>query len=222
MAVRIDADRVEMEVVDVAGGLDGDVEGFVEPHVVEAVPLEEHATGGDVDLLHDPLDESAVDGATDRREVGADLVVDRDQCRVSRRDHDLVEVGLVAVASPDPGDLVVRRVGDHERATVAAEDGALPPCQHRRAAIALDAEVDRGHLRARLEPERLAEPIEDQRAARLRGGRRRGKAERGEEDSAPSLPGAGGEDLDRGREQVRPGDEVVGGGIGVSHARTSP
>ena len=46
MAVVVDADRVEVEVVDVAVPGDGGLEGFLEVDVIEAVPLEEHAADG--------------------------------------------------------------------------------------------------------------------------------------------------------------------------------
>jgi hypothetical protein len=49
--------------------------------VVEAVPLEDDLAALDLDLLDDPLDEPSVDRSADRREVGAELVVDRDQRR---------------------------------------------------------------------------------------------------------------------------------------------
>ncbi len=57
LAVAVDRDRVEMEVVDVARGGDLGAVGLVEADVVEAVPLEEHALAVDVDLLDDPHDD---------------------------------------------------------------------------------------------------------------------------------------------------------------------
>ena len=65
-----------MEVVDVAVTGHAELGRLLERDVVEAVPLEQHASGRDVDLLDHALDEAPVDRPADPRQVGADLVVD--------------------------------------------------------------------------------------------------------------------------------------------------
>ena len=70
MAVVVDADRVEVQVVDVPVRRDGELERLVKGDVVEAVPLEQDPTGWDVDLLDDALDQAGVDGTADAGEVG--------------------------------------------------------------------------------------------------------------------------------------------------------
>ena len=88
--VGVDPDRVQVEVVDVTVGREGELGRLLERDVIEAVPLEQDASSRDIDLLDDPLDQASVDRAADAREIGTDLVVDRDQGRVARRDHELV------------------------------------------------------------------------------------------------------------------------------------
>ena len=68
-------------------------------------------------------------------------------------------------APPARGDRAVARVGDHVLADPVAElDAALPPRQHRAAAVALHAEVGRDQPRERVLPDRLAVVVDDHRA----------------------------------------------------------
>ena len=145
-------------------------------HVVEAVPLEQHAAGRDVDLLDDPLDDLPVAGPADSGQICAELAVDRDQCRSTRRDQEFVQIALVALAGLHSGDLAIAVIDDHaDTAAVAGGDLSLPPGQHRVAAIVLHPHVHRGRLRDRQEPDRLAVVVEQQGAVLAGARERRGE-----------------------------------------------
>ena len=59
--VRVDCDRVEVEVVEMPWIGRIDAVRLVERHVVEAVPLEQDASRVDIDLLDNTLDGITVD-----------------------------------------------------------------------------------------------------------------------------------------------------------------
>src|SRR5215212_3934132 len=88
--------------------------------MVDAVPLEEHLPGLDVQLLDDALPGYAILGASDGGEVPWHRVVDRKQCCVLRADLELVVVPVVAVGSPEPCYLAVGAIEDHVLALVLA------------------------------------------------------------------------------------------------------
>ena len=78
------------------------VVGLIQPDVLQAVPLEEHLSGLDVDLLDYTVENFSVYGTADAREGPGHFAVDRDQCRILGRDEELVVVPLEAVACPYP------------------------------------------------------------------------------------------------------------------------
>ena len=136
-----------------------------------------------------------------RREVGRERQVDGDQRGAALGEQELVEVGGVAVARADARDLAVAGAHDHAVAlTVAAVDAALPPGEHGRAPVALDAEVRRRPLGQRPEPDRLAAVVDDQRPALAR------PRDGGDQQPARGRT-AGGRHRERGRLQIRPRPE---------------
>ena len=219
VAVGGETDRVDVEVV--VGRVRVARGGLVavgDRHVVEAVPLEQHAAGGQVDLLDDPVVDLAVARATGRGEVAAGLVVGLDQRRVLRGQEERVLVGEVAVAGMHVGDDVVGGVGDHALAVAVprpAEGRALPPGEDRAPLVALDSHVA-GHLarRQRPEPHRPAQVVDDQRPCLLA---RSGRAVLGaEDDQARPEPGVTVEDTDLRRPQVGNARGARAGGPGVA------
>ena len=78
-------------------------------------------------------------------QVQVDRVERVDPGRALRRQPDLVQVGVVAVAGADVGDGLVGGVVDHVLALAEAdfEDASLPPGQDRLALVLLDLEVGR-------------------------------------------------------------------------------
>ena len=191
---------------------------LVQRHVVEAVPLEEHAAAGHVDLLDDPVVDLAVGRTTDGREVPACLVVGGDQRSTLRGEHERVLVRVVAVAGAHVRDHVVRGVGDDSLALAVPRAGdapSLPPGQNRASPVALDAYVA-GYLARweRPEPDGPAAIVDDQRAALL--SRAGGQVLGAQEDKARGEPGGAIQDRDRGGPQVA---NTVGGRPGGGQAR---
>ena len=166
VAVLVEVDGVDVEVVvRRRGGGRHRRLALGHRHVVEAVPLEQHAARGDVDLLDHAVEDRPVRGAADRREVVRHLVVDRDQRRPLRRQHELVPVGVEAVPGVDGRDHVVVRVDDVVDALAVPDAGvarALPPREDGLAAVGLGAEVpDLVAGRERVEPDRPAAVVDD-------------------------------------------------------------
>jgi hypothetical protein len=98
--------------------------------VVEAVPLEQDAAGGDVDLLDDAVEHRPADRPADRREVVRHLVVDRDQRRPLRRERELVAVGAEAAARLRGRDHVVVLIDHVVDALAVADPVWLEPSHH--------------------------------------------------------------------------------------------
>ncbi len=85
------------------------------------------------------------------------------------REQDLVQVGAVAVAGADRGDLLVGAVVDHVFALAEAhlDDAALPPGERRLAFVGLHLEVGGGVLaRQRVKPHQRAVLFGDHRPGR--------------------------------------------------------
>src|SRR5215213_3262135 len=133
--------------------------------MIYAVPLEEHLSGLDVQLLDDALPGYAILGASDGRMIPWHRVVDREQRCVLRAYEELVVVPVVAVGSPEPGYLAVGAVEDHVLALVLAR--CLHPSEHGFAPVGLNLEVHRPPIRVlqRTEPHHPAAIVDDQRAA---------------------------------------------------------
>jgi hypothetical protein len=124
---------------------------LLETDVVQAVPLEQHLTGRDVDLLHDPVEDHAVGRTAHRRQVARDLVVGDDQGGAARGEAELVGVRGQPVAGPHRGDDLVAAVDDVvDPLPVAGPLVALslPPGQDRLAPVALHPEVGHPWFRA--------------------------------------------------------------------------
>ena len=110
--------------------------------MVGTVPLEQHAPGPDVDLLHDAVDDLLVRRAAEGGEVGRVAGVGEDQRGVAPGDEGPVAVGGLSVPGVDRGDLPVVVVVDVVGALgQATETGALPERQHRLAPVGLGPEV---------------------------------------------------------------------------------
>jgi hypothetical protein len=165
--------------------------------MVEASPFPDQATARKCELLDDPADDPAAPAAADAREIPRPHFVARDEGRVLRRDHELVQVTVEAARSREAGKLAVGRVDDDPLAGAETVHGfALPPRQDRRAAEGLDLEVGHGLVRDRMEPDELAVVVDDHGAALPRPGGRC------EEHEPPRGSAGGVEHLDRRRLQV--------------------
>ena len=198
---------VDVEGVEgtVQGGPPRGVVGARQRHVVEEVPLAADQAGGEVDFLEQGVGDGRFARTADRAQVAADRVIDGDQGGVARRQLEFVQVGLVAVAGPNHGDLPVGAVRDHPsgRAAAAGHERILPPGEHRLAAVALHAQVAGPCSgRQRVEPDQPAVFVEDHRAvlALSRVGR---------EEQVPAGLARAPRDGHRRRAQVRSRDEAL-------------
>src|SRR5215204_3373519 len=139
---------------------------LVEPDVIEAVPLEEHLAGLDVDLLGDPVEHHAVYRATHTRQIPLYFAVDGYKGCILGCYEELVMVSLIAVASPHPGYLPVRMVADHVLTLAVAGVETLPPGKNRLALVGLHLEVESVPRRITVQgmkPYWLAPIVEDHR-----------------------------------------------------------
>src|SRR5207302_8945406 len=157
-----DLDRIEVDVVVRRSFLPLRLAGrrrvrLVEPDRWPAVPLPQDLAGRNVDLLDDAVEDPALLRSADGGQVDVELVVDREQSRVSRSDHELVDVAGIAVAGADLRDLPVPVVVD---GVVAAADAhrcaPAPPGENGFAAVLLHLEVGDAVSRERVEPDDLA------------------------------------------------------------------
>jgi len=99
--VVVDGDRVQVHVVPVAA--DRPV-GLADRDVVPAVPLHQHGSRAEVDLLEDRVLDRGVARAADVAQViGGDLV-GRQECGAAVGEEELVQVALAAVAGVEVGD----------------------------------------------------------------------------------------------------------------------
>ena len=135
-----------------------------------AVPLEQHASGGDRDLLDDSLEDSPSLRSAVGREIHVHLSIDREERRISRRDQELVYVAAQSVTGVDRRDGSVGGVGDD---VVAAPDShgraSAPPGEDGLSAIALHAKVGNALRVERIEPDDVALIVDDHRSG-LRDG----------------------------------------------------
>ena len=197
--VRVHADRVQVDVVPV--GAEAPV-GVGDRDVVEAVPLEQHAPGRDVDLLEDRILDRAVLGAADGPQVVAGHEVGREQRGPAVGQQELMEIAAHSVAGVHVRQGRVRGVGDHVAPDAVPEhDLALPPRERGAAHVALHPEVGGDEARQRLLPHRVSAIGEDDRSG-LRVGRRVVRREQ-EQPRRDDLPARG--DRQRGDPQVRAG-----------------
>ena len=155
----IERDRVEVVRVPQALGRNLRVRR-AERDVVERMPLEQHETGTDVDLLHDRVDRPAP-------HAGKMHGPGRGDVRVALGgDEEFVRVLVEAVGGLHGRDLLVVAVVDDALAPAVARVGvSLPPREHRLPEQVLHPEVgDRELLgyRIREEPDDLAVGVEDQ------------------------------------------------------------
>ena len=162
-------DRVDVNVI--PGVFPGGdvVERVPQRNVPERVPLPHHQAGLDVDLLDDRVQQDPVRGAVHRGEVHVDRVEGVDPGGALGREQDLVQVGAVAVAGADGGDLLVGAVVDHVFALAEPhlDDAALPPGERRFAFVALHLEVGGGvPARQRVKPHQRAVLFGDHRPGR--------------------------------------------------------
>ena len=211
VVVGVDADRVEVEVVDVPRGVGRRPVRLVHGDVVEAVPLEEHLAFLDVELLDDPFGHLTARRSPDRGEVRGHRVVDREERGAAFGDQELVEIAAVPVSAVHALELAVATVVDHAASAVGASGRALVPGEDGLAAVGLRAEVLRQLGRKRQEPDWLAAVVEDHRAEQARGCRLRREhrvvAGRCDEDEAGRSPRRRRVDRDRRRVPARLGHE---------------
>jgi hypothetical protein len=155
--------------------------------VLEAVPLEEHLPGRDVELLGYAVQHNAVCRAAHRGEVHRHLVVDRDQRNAFGRDQELVVVARVAVPRSEPPHLPVGAVEDDVLALAVAGVVADPPGEHRLAPVPLHLEVHHVQILVLQEaqPHGLSVVVEDH-ASVLPRTVLLGSVLRGDEDAARS------------------------------------
>ena len=166
--------------------------------LVGAVPFEQHLTGGDVDLLHDPVEDLPFLRSSHRRDVPRPRLVDRDQGRVPLRDQELVDVAREAVACRHGRDRVVGVVHDLVVAVADAVDrAAAPPGQDGLPEVRLNAEVGDALRIERLVPDEPPAVVDDHQA------RSPDVLLRGEEDVARRRVGCGGLDLHDRRLEIR-------------------
>ena len=97
--VRVDAHRIDVEVVERgARSRRHRAVTLTERHVIETVPLEDHPSRRDVELLDDAVRNIPILGPADRGQIVRDGVVHRDEGGVSIRDLELVRVCVEPVA----------------------------------------------------------------------------------------------------------------------------
>lgn len=191
------ADEVEVRVLD--------------RDLSHAVPFEQHRTGRDVDLLHDPGVDPAEARAAEHGQVGPRRPIDQQQRGPPRGQVELVQVGPRAVPGLDGCDVVVPGVIDNPLADAVPVTGdrALPPGQHRVAPILLDGQPHRRLVRPgqRKEPHQPPGPVHDHRPLLARA--RPGIPLRGEHHVPRRTWHARSRvaDRQRGRCQIRPGHE---------------
>src|SRR5215213_9621561 len=177
-----------------------------------AVPLKEHLSSFDVDLLDYPVEHSAVRRTPYVGQIPRHLTVDRDQRRVLGRDEELVVVSLVAVAGPDPLYLPISVVHEHVLALAEPRVESLPPGEHLLALVSLHLEIERV-LRfialQGMEPYRLPAVVDDQRGV-FAGAARPGFFLRGDEDVTGGRTASLRLYLDDWRAELRPRTEGPG------------
>src|SRR5215208_293156 len=158
---------------------------LVEAHVLQAVPLEEHLAGLDVELLDYPVEHVTVSRIAGWNRVPRHLVVDRDQRRILGRDEKLVVVPFIAVAGPYPCYLPVGAIEDHVLALAVTRMESLPPGEHRLSLVCLRPEVHDIHILVLQEaqPHGLSVVVEDHAPILPRTGLF-GPVFRGDEDEA--------------------------------------
>ncbi len=131
--------------------------------MLQAVPLKENLAALYVYLLGDPAPHRPVLRTADRGEVCSCGDVGRQERGVLGGDEELVQVPKVAVASADPGYLLVRVIEEDILAdAVPVNDPTLPPGEHGSTLVVLQFEVPRGPVLAK--PHELPEVIDQHRA----------------------------------------------------------
>jgi hypothetical protein len=184
VSVEAQPDGVDVEVVE-RRLLSSLGVGLRDCDVPERVPFEQHASGRDVDLLQPRVDQVAA------------LLVEGEQGRIPGRDLELL-VAREPVPGANESNLPVSGVHDHVVTAAAAElRVALPPRQHRPAAVALDAEVGDAEP-LRVKPDDPAAAVDDQRTFLAHGLLRR------DEDVAGGGAVGGSVDRDGRRLEVGP------------------
>jgi len=154
--VVIDLDRVDVEVVEDPSWILGQaVVRLHELDVIDAVPLEEHTAGLDVQLLDTAFENSP--------SLHTNLARDRDQGGVSRCDLELVDVTEHPVPRLQLCDEPVGVVVDGIAALPAAFVRlAVPPRQDRPSVVSLHAEVGHPMRVERQEPDDPTAVVEDE------------------------------------------------------------
>ena len=200
VAVGRDLGRVDVEVLPLEAGCGrGRDVRLGRRDVAEAVPLEQHGAGREVDLLDDVVDDARVARPAPRPQVAAVALVGEHDRGVARRDRELVQVERVAVAGAHGRHLAVVLVVDlADAVAVADEQPALPPGQHGLALVGLHAEVGGDLAGRRLEPDEVAAVVDDHRPVLAAAGLG------GEEDEPGRAARLGGGDGDGRRAQVGP------------------
>ena len=206
-SVRVRRERVDVEeVIRPRQRAAGAFVGFGERDVVEARPLHPHEAGPDVDFLKHAVGHRSVGGTADGRQIAEHGSIGRDQRGPPRRELEVMEVRLQAVAGLDLGDPAVAAVQDHVGAEPEPVHGdvPLPPREHRAARVFLHPEVGRRHAAGqRVDPHDPAALIEDHRAGLAGSGIRR------DELLSGGSRGRVGRDRDQRRMQVRTRAEAL-------------
>ena len=179
-----DLNRVDMGVVVVVMAYRR--VGVAHAQMAQAVPLEHDQPRPQVYLLNDRVHDRrmGVRRPLQVAQVGPYRLIDREPRGLALAQHELVQVGRVAIAAVHLGNHAVGIVCDDVRALPIAEriDVALPPRQRGRPPVPLDGEVLRRDPSHRMPPQQPSTGIEDHRAALRQVGDPAQRGQRGEED----------------------------------------
>jgi hypothetical protein len=154
-------DRVDMEVVVALSCVRWWLQALVDADVIEAVPIQQDASGLQLDLLDMPDEHLPLGGCPDRGQIHRRCRICRDEGGSVSGELKVVQIGLQAVTGTDRLDWAIGIVADLTQ-SVAVRIGhrSPPPRQRRAAAVGLHVEVEPGAARRRGKPHEATPPVE--------------------------------------------------------------